>query len=275
MNNMYFPTITETESRLPYYLQGVGCHYMQEHVVRPDGYPYFQWIQCTQGEGELLAGNNVYHIHESQGMLLYPDEPHEYYAVTTTWQVDWIIFGGHQLKEFFEGAGMYKTQVFSISQPEYLLTKIRSALSIAKSGASTCGLDCSILVYELLINLMKYTSAEENDSILQRYSKLEPVFDYINNSYTEKMSLSDLSDIISISPQHLCVLFRKTLNSRVFEYINNVRIQKSKELLLTHRNKHIKQIAKLAGFDDFNYFCSVFRKVEKLSPGEFRRLYGA
>lgn len=112
------------------------------------------------------------------------------------------------------------------------------------------------------------------ESAQERHSKLKPIIDHIECKYSKPMSLSELSEIIGVSPQHLCSLFKNTLNVRVFEYINTVRIQKSKEFILTNKGMQIKEIAKLSDFQDFSYFCSVFRKIEKTSPGEFKRLYG-
>jgi AraC family transcriptional regulator, arabinose operon regulatory protein len=273
MSDMIFPTITDKESKLPFYLAGVGYQHEQEHVVRPNGYPYFQWIQGYHGEGEIITADGTYKVRENQGMLLYPDEPHEYYSITNFWKVDWIILGGHQVAEFLKNSGMDKTGIYYVSQPDLLLSKIRNALNMAKSGDTMWSLDCSIMVYDFLISLTKYTSLEGTGSALQRYSKLKPVFDYIEENYKKQLSLEELANIISISPHHLCVLFRNTLNSRVFEYVNNVRIQKSKELILTGRDRRIKEISRLAGFEDLSYFCSVFRKIERVSPGEFKKLH--
>lgn len=60
---------------------------------------------------------------------------------------------------------------------------------------------------------------------------------------------------------------------RAFEYVNLVRIKKSKELILRHKDMQIKEIAVLSGFEDVSYFCSQFKKVEQVSPGEFRKLH--
>ncbi|MFE5321627.1 helix-turn-helix domain-containing protein [Paenibacillus sp. NPDC056579] len=53
----------------------------------------------------------------------------------------------------------------------------------------------------------------------------------------------------------------------------NTRIKKSKELLLQYPYIQIKEIALLAGFEDANYFCSVFKKLEQISPNQFRKIH--
>ncbi|MNO01034.1 HTH-type transcriptional activator Btr [compost metagenome] len=78
-----------------------------------------------------------------------------------------------------------------------------------------------------------------------------------------------MAEVTGITPQHLCTVFKKTTNIRIFQYINSVRIKKSKELLLHHSQMQVKEIAYLAGFEDANYFCSVFKKHEQLTPNQF------
>ncbi|MNR56240.1 HTH-type transcriptional activator Btr [compost metagenome] len=82
-----------------------------------------------------------------------------------------------------------------------------------------------------------------------------------------------MAEIIGVTPQHLCTVFKKTTNVRIFQYINSVRVKKSKELLLHNPNMQIKEVAHLAGFEDANYFCTVFKNLEQLSPNQFRKLH--
>ncbi len=274
MGNYIFPTLTDRETKLPFYIVGIGCHHEQEHVNRPDGYPNYQWIQCHHGKGELALPSGIYKIIEGQGMLLYPNEPHEYYSLGGSWQVDWIIFDGSSIKAFFSQNPLNMSRVFYVSKPELILSKIRLAQTMAMSANPLKNIDCSILVYDILINLMKYISLEGTGSELQKNLRLKPIFEYIETNYNRPILLNDLSEVIHVSPQHLCTMFRKILGCRVFEYINNVRIQKSKELILAFSDRPINEIYQLVGFEDFSYFCSVFKKIEKASPTEFRIMHG-
>lgn len=53
-----------------------------------------------------------------------------------------------------------------------------------------------------------------------------------------------------------------------------IRIKKSKEMILQNKDMQIKEIGRLVGFNDISYFCSMFKKVEQMSPNEFRKLHG-
>ena len=273
MYKLFFPTITDIEAKLPFYLAGVGCQHEQEHIDRPNGYSHFQWIQCQKGRGRLITINGTNDVDESFGMLLYPEEPHEYYAVDNKWIVDWVLFDGCHVAEFLRNLGMTSSGIYYVSQPEILLSKIKNTMHAASSGNAMRGLDCSILVYEILISIKKYAFLSGSQSAIQQFSRLKPVFDYIDANFGNPILLHELAQIIRVTPQYLCVLFRTLLNCRVMEYINNYRIQKSKELLLASDDTKIKEISTIVGFENFSYYCSVFKEREGVSPTEFRRIH--
>ena len=85
--------------------------------------------------------------------------------------------------------------------------------------------------------------------------------------------MSDLADIAGLTPQYLCSLFKSITSKTIFEYICLTKIQKSKEILLKSPNLMVKTVAEMSGFNDESYFCVVFKRQEKMSPLEFRRLH--
>jgi AraC family transcriptional regulator of arabinose operon len=274
MLNHIFPVINESEKMLPLYLAGVGCHYRQEHVVRPEGYPTFQWIQCHSGKGELLLRDQLFLIGPEQGMFLYPNEAHEYYEISEPWEVDWIGFGGSLIEKLVNQLGFERSNVFHIIHGETVLAKMRHALKLAQSNNYFRGLECSGMIYELLLDLYKYTSQSNDKSVLQQHSRLRPVLDYMEENFPGVITLEDLADTIGVTPQHLCLLFKNTLKIRPFEHLNRVRINKSKDLMFSERELEIKTIAKMVGFDNVSYFCAAFKQIEGISPGQFRKLHG-
>lgn len=273
MLNIVFPLITENEFKLPYYITSVGCHYVQEHVYRPAGFPNFQWIQCHEGQGELNIGGMTYSVGKNQGMLLYPDIPHEYYAVEEDWMVDWITFGGLHIEDFVKlTAGIQKSGVFYVSNPDIILSKIRRVLAIELSNDTMKSLECSCLAYDILVDLLKSISTINDNSITLQYNRLSPLLEFIESNYANPLSLAQLAQIIEVTPQHLCSLFKKTTGLRIFEYLNRVRIKKSKEIMLRNPDVFVKEVARLSGYDDVSYFCLMFRKLEHITPKEFMRL---
>jgi AraC family transcriptional regulator of arabinose operon len=274
MGHHIFPVITESERLLPLFLTGVGCYYHQEHVTRPEGYPNFQWIQCYNGEGELLLSGKCYSIGPQQGMFLYPNEAHEYYETKEPWEVDWIGFNGCLAENIVHRLRLEKSSVLYVTRGEMVIAKMRQVLKIAQSNDHSKVPGCSGIIYDLLLDLYHYTSRNIDASILQQHSRLQPVFDYIEKNFFQVITLEQLAATIDVTPQHLCLLFKNIIKIRPFEYLNQVRVNKSKDLMLSGRETEIKNIAGMVGFDSVSYFCAVFKRVEGITPGQFRKLYG-
>ena len=278
MNKMFFPVADEFSDKLAYGFAGVGCYYEQEHVKRPGGryetewmYPYYQWIQCRRGSGELVLGGKKYTVGEGQGMLLFPNEPHEYYAVTDSWEVDWVVFSGKYTEEFIRDImGVRESRVYSVTMPHMISELIVKLYETAVSDDPVKYIISSGIVYDILRNIYICGFKKKGSSLSDKAERLRPVFRYIDEHYREAIPLTVLSDLILVTPQHLCVIFKNLTSRTVSEYINSVRIAKSKELLLRERNMQIKEVAALCGFSDVSYFCAMFKRFENISPAEFR-----
>lgn len=273
MSKVNFPIISDFESKLPYYFGGVGCDYTQEDINRPLGYPEYQWIQCNKGKGILWLNGTKYIIEKGMGMLFFPNEPHRYESASDRWLVDWVIFKGKEIGNFIHTMlGLNHSEVMYITNPHIVRHKIEALYSKAISHTPEKNLSCSVLVYEILTDLVALTSHTQKMDMYSQFDKITPVLKYINGQYNKQLTLQELSEVAGVTPQHLCGIFKKYTSHTVFEYINLERIQRAKEMLLRDKNMQIKEIAHTVGFTDVSYFCSVFRRIENMSPTEFRRL---
>lgn len=273
MQRFSFLMQTEIEMKLPVYMVGAGHWDNQEPISRPDGYPLYQFLFCVNGEGEFIAGGHRYQVKACTGMFLYPDDPHEYRAVKEPWELYWINFSGEQAESLARLAGLTATGTYRITSGEVITRHIQAALSLALSQRSLAGLECSKLVYMLMIDIMKCVAVRQ-PSIEQSFKRLQPVFDYIELHYPRRIMLEQLAETLGVSVKHLCLLFRQIMNIRPIEYLNLYRINKSKELLLMQWDARIAEIAHRVGFETPGYFGQLFKKTEGITPEMFRRLNG-
>lgn len=272
MSKRILPVITESDQSLPFYLLDAGFDWEQEHIKRPSGYHY-QWIQCVKGEGELRTGEKTFRMTEGTGMLLLNGEYHEYFAVSSSWLVDWAVFDGPGVEPFLKhNAGLTASGGFYLSKPEKTRARMYELLETAHSGEALKGFSYSGIVYSLLTDIAQYASASPNSSLQSNSFRISPLFQYINENFARPLTLEELAGVAGVTPEYLCTVFKKNSNVRLFQYINSVRIQKSKELLLHCPQMPVRNIARLCGFEDPNYFCSVFKKLVRLSPTRYRDL---
>lgn len=94
--------------------------------------------------------------------------------------------------------------------------------------------------------------------------------DHMDARYREAISLEDTARFLKISKSYLCHLFKKETGKTFSQFLNELRIEKSKKMLL-EENLPVLDIALAVGFNNQTYYNLVFKKVMRRTPLEFRK----
>ena len=105
---------------------------------------------------------------------------------------------------------------------------------------------------------------------MKNMNRLMPVLEYIENHYSEHVSLTDVCQLINLSEFHFCKLFKKYMKIPFLQYLNFVRICYA-EVLLQKSEKSVSEIAYETGFSSPAHFSSMFKKQKVMSPTEYRK----
>lgn len=101
---------------------------------------------------------------------------------------------------------------------------------------------------------------------------MKKLLNYIKNHHHEPLSLTEVAKQFHFSPSYLSSYF-STHNKEGFnEYLNRIRIEEASKLLIQGAAS-ISQISAMVGYSDHSYFCKVFKKVQGMSPSQFKRKY--
>jgi two-component system response regulator YesN len=92
---------------------------------------------------------------------------------------------------------------------------------------------------------------------------------YIKKHYKEEMNLSNLSDYFHVSPTYLSKLFKRIEGINIVNYINEIRMEQAKILLL-YSALPIEVISEQIGYKTQNYFSFIFKKIVGYTPTEYR-----
>ncbi|MBO5959088.1 MAG: helix-turn-helix transcriptional regulator, partial [Lentisphaeria bacterium] len=84
-------------------------------------------------------------------------------------------------------------------------------------------------------------------------------------------SLKDLADKLHCHTGYLGERIRAQFGKTFRQLLAERRVEESKVFLKLHREYTVGKIASLCGFDDSNYFSSVFRKITGISPAAYRK----
>lgn len=94
--------------------------------------------------------------------------------------------------------------------------------------------------------------------------------DFMESNYSQDLSLQQVASYVGLSTSYLSSLFKKEIDVNFIEYLNEIRIEKAKGLLLETYLKTY-EIAETVGFNENTYFCKMFKKVTGTTPGEYRK----
>lgn len=99
-----------------------------------------------------------------------------------------------------------------------------------------------------------------------------PVREYLEEHCTEKIALESVAEHFFLNKHYLARLFKEQYGVSVNSYLTQVRITRAKQML-RFTDKAVSVIAAECGLEDANYFSRVFKKVEGVTPKQYRELW--
>jgi two-component system response regulator YesN len=103
-----------------------------------------------------------------------------------------------------------------------------------------------------------------------RDSVLDDILHYINHNYASNITLENIAPLFGYNSSYLGKIFSKKMGENFNSYVDHIRIEKSKELLLKEDMK-VYSIAEKVGYRNVDYFHIKFKKYVGQSPAEFRK----
>ena len=122
------------------------------------------------------------------------------------------------------------------------------------------------ITYKEVMNNLDGNKANDGDgyiSLVVRKTK-----EYIEKNYKNNITLKQVSDLNNVSTYYLSILFAKEVGKSFIDYLNEIRIDKAKNLLLDDYRTY--EVADLVGIKDSHYFSKIFKKYVGMTPSEYR-----
>ena len=118
---------------------------------------------------------------------------------------------------------------------------------------------------------------DATSQLLQRASDADDIIArvtaYIQQNFRENIDRDDVAAVAYITPNYLSKQFRSKMGMNLREYINQIRVDEAKRLLLS-TNLPVSEVAGMAGYENISYFSTVFRKRTGMSPVDWRNSGG-
>jgi two-component system response regulator YesN len=92
----------------------------------------------------------------------------------------------------------------------------------------------------------------------------------MQRNFQNNLTEDFLASLFYLNRSYLSQIFRKRTGMKFVDYLNQLRIEKAKELL-TSTDLKMYQIAKRVGYDNPKYFFRIFKKKTGLTPEQYRK----
>lgn len=142
---------------------------------------------------------------------------------------------------------------------------IRLSLNYNKNEVPTDEL--SLMGEEVLP--MEQELSEEDVSPSRLNVLVSMIEEYIRKHYMNDISMQDAARSINYSEAYFCKMFKQQFGQNFTAYLAEYRIEEAKKML-SQPNVSVKEVGTRVGYPDSNYFARVFRRMNGVSPSEYR-----
>lgn len=255
-----------------FHLQEVGSlQALHPHISERADLVSFLCFVVLNGTGELKYEGEMYRLSAGDCVFIDCRKAYSHSTSENLWSLQWCHFYGPSLPSVYE---KYKERggrpVFhpeNIKQFTQLFTEL---YDLTASSDYIRDMRINEKLGALLTILMEQSWHPESITISRKRLELAAVKEYLDWHYTDKIPLDDLAEHFFINKFYLSKIFKETYGTTVNNYLISKRITRAKQLL-RFTDMTVDEVGAAVGMGDANYFSRMFRKVEGISPREYRK----
>jgi AraC-like DNA-binding protein len=244
------------------------------HVrARATGIDQAIFIYCAHGAGWCEIGGRRHAVKSGELLGIPPGTPHAYGAdVEHPWSIYWLHARGGLLPAFLRALEIRAEQpVISIGDGTQAESLFEEVLTVVEHGYTMEHLiQASHTLAHLLVAFIREhrNAPREHPGARPRIATAVAL---MKQRLHEPLTLDALAASAHLSRSHFVELFKQQVGYAPIDYFIRLRMQRACQLLDT-TGMSVKAIAATLGYDDQLYFSRVFRRVNHLTPRDYRRL---
>ena len=285
---LYTPSTFARSSLL--HLQEVGSlTAIRPHTSKREKLQSYLCFVVEDGEGELVYEGKKYDLKAGDVIFIdcrkaYSHSTGNAHSVDNNhsteekdggklWSLRWCQFYGPSMPAIYakycERGGLPVIRGADVDQYKTLLTDI---YILASSSDYIRDMRINGRLNDLLTLLMESSWHREAHTNAPKKMEVSCVKAYLDEHYSEKLALESVASHFFIDKHYLARLFKEQYGVTLVTYLQQVRITHAKRML-RFTDKSIEEIGLECGIGELNYFSRVFKKLEGVSPSEFRRVW--
>ncbi|WP_340017801.1 AraC family transcriptional regulator [Paenibacillus sp. FSL H3-0457] len=231
------------------------------------------FLICEEGDGRLYIGHEqfpfttgcVYPLSPGEGYQIEHRNNSELKYIIMAFDVIHVLTGDPELftRAVFEHRNQLNGYPYA---PLSGLLEQMYVIRNYKTDAEYSHLNAQFQKWMDMI-ITRYTSPKTEQSMEAR---LHSTIQYVDDHYTEEITVQKLARLAEIRPVQYTTLFRQLTGHKPLDYVNHVRIKHAKDWL-RKSDEPLRDIASRVGFKDEYYFSRRFRQMTGLSPRQYDR----
>lgn len=226
------------------------------------------------GAGTLTYDGAVTPLRAGDCVFLDCRRPYSHRTSEQLWTLKWAHFYGPNL------AGIYDKYVerggravFRPAETAPFRARLDELYALAAGSDHIRDMRiCESLTALLTLLMAESWRPESGAPAAGKKQSLQQVKDYLDQHYTERITLDGLAARFFINKFYLTRIFKEQFGLSVGGYLAQVRVTHAKQLL-RFTDLSVEQVGVACGIEEPSYFARVFKKVEGLAPGEYRQLW--
>lgn len=266
-SDYYLYTPSATACRLYLYPICLGQFFYEAgYAISRSHYDSFLLMYVAKGCCHLQFENQSVTALKDQVILLDCYSPHEY-GFPQDSEIYWIHFDGPLAREYYNTITEDRGYAFSVKNLYPVTHNMEKLLELFRTSSPIRESSVSLRISQILNELL--ASQAETGSSQSRSQVVENSLAYINEHFSEPLSLEEVARNANLSPYYFTRVFTRETGMTPHQYLIAARLNSAKYLLRTN-GMSIKEIAFSSGFNSESSFCSTFKKWEKVTPSEYR-----
>jgi AraC-like DNA-binding protein/quercetin dioxygenase-like cupin family protein len=258
-----------------------------KNVLLPHTHTSYEFIYIVGGEGTIFSRGIGYKLTDGDILIVEPNTEHEgvanpenpfelftmgYNFNRERMQADPAVFGVDRV--FWKLYELYtnKTRLPIIRSQHQLKTVLfRMMDEISDSLLCREEMIRAYLLEIFILLIRKVAEAIDIKGVsLEGKEAVDKARDFIRSHFQEPLDLDRISGHVCLSSSHFSRLFKIETNFSPVEYLNYIRIEEAKRLLI-YSDLTLTEIANRVGLNSIHYFSHKFKKKEGIGPLDFRR----
>lgn len=235
------------------------------------GHSFFEIQLCLEGEGVFFIDNEEVVIRKNDYIIVPPQKKHRIVSATADFEK---FIWGFAIKDDDIGR-LFSDKLKKISAAKANKC-ILDAINIILDNVDSFFMEgyniIKLQLYCIFIYILR-TFIGNKDDIMERSDKysqnMENIKKFIIDNISEKMTVSDIANQFYLSERQVTRICLSESNMTPAQLKRHIQIEKIKELL-SKKIYSMEDIADLTGFTDRAVMSKAFKRVEGMSPTEYR-----